>query len=62
MIKADFHMHTSFSSDSETMPEKMVEEAIRMGLKTICFTDHQDFDFREKKLSSYLILLPIFGK
>ena len=45
MIKADFHMHTSFSSDSETMPEKMVEEAIRMGLKTICFTDHQDFDF-----------------
>ena len=57
MIKADFHMHTSFSSDSETMPEKMVEEAIRMGLKTIWI-----LTFREKKLSSYLILIPIFGK
>ena len=45
MIKADFHMHTNFSSDSETKPEDMIEKAIALGLETICFTDHQDFDF-----------------
>lgn len=44
-MKADFHMHTSFSTDSDTEPEKMVEKAIAFGLDTICFTDHQDFDF-----------------
>ena len=47
MMKADFHMHTSFSTDSDTLPEKMVEKAIALGLDTICFTDHQDFDFPE---------------
>lgn len=45
MIKTDFHMHTSFSTDCDTTPESMVEKAIALGLDTICFTDHQDFDF-----------------
>lgn len=45
MMRADFHMHTSFSTDSDTEPEKMVEKAIALGLEKICFTDHQDLDF-----------------
>lgn len=45
MITADFHMHTGFSADTDTKPEDMVEKAIALGLHTICFTDHQDFDF-----------------
>lgn len=45
MIKSDFHMHTRFSSDSDTPVEIMVERAIEIGLKTICFTDHNDRDF-----------------
>lgn len=45
MMKADFHMHTGFSADAQSKPEDMVEEAIRRGLKTICFTDHEDMDF-----------------
>ena len=44
-MKADFHMHTNFSSDSDATPKKMVEEAIRLGLRTICITDHQDSDY-----------------
>lgn len=47
MIKADFHMHTAFSSDSKAEPEVMIEQAIKSGLETICFTDHQDIDFPE---------------
>lgn len=44
-MKADFHMHTRFSTDSQTMPEEIVEKAIELGLKTICFTDHFDKDY-----------------
>ncbi len=42
MIQADMHMHTWFSTDSEACPRDMADEAVRKGLKTICFTD--DFD------------------
>ena len=42
---ADCHMHTSFSSDSETPIEKQVEQAIRLGMEHICFTDHMDMDY-----------------
>ena len=44
MIKADMHMHTWFSTDSEACPRDMADEAVRKGLKTICFTDHFDKD------------------
>ena len=44
-MKSDFHMHTNFSTDSDSTPEQMIEGAIQKGLQTICFTDHQDVDF-----------------
>ena len=44
MIQADMHMHTWFSTDSEACPRNMADEAVRKGLKTICFTDHFDKD------------------
>ncbi len=44
MIKADVHMHTNFSHDSESTPEQMAEGAIEKGLEVICFTDHYDKD------------------
>ncbi len=44
MIQADMHMHTWFSTDSEAWPRDMADEAVRKGLKTICFTDHFDKD------------------
>lgn len=37
-------MHTWFSTDSEACPRDMADEAVRKGLKTICFTDHFDKD------------------
>ena len=44
-MKADVHMHTAFSHDSETAPEDMVRAAIAKGLEVICFTDHYDKDY-----------------
>ena len=37
-------MHTWFSTDSKACPCDMADEAVRKGLKTICFTDHFDKD------------------
>ena len=44
----DFHTHTSFSSDSEALPESQIEKAIKLGMKKICITDHMDIDFPKK--------------
>ena len=44
-IKADFHVHTSFSGDSEADMEEMIQKAIGMGLKDIAFTEHMDLNF-----------------
>lgn len=46
-MKADYHMHTSFSNDSDSSPEEMIQAAIRKGLKTICITDHHELDYIE---------------
>ncbi len=46
-MKADFHMHTGFSFDTDSVPEEMVKKAIELGLKTICITDHHDEDYPE---------------
>ena len=43
-MRADVHMHTNFSHDSEATPEQMIEGAIQKGLEVICFTDHYDKD------------------
>ena len=44
-IKADCHMHSNHSADSKATMESMIEAAINTGLETICFTEHQDFDY-----------------
>lgn len=44
-IKSDFHLHTSYSTDSDESMENVVLKAIELGLKEICLTDHHDIDF-----------------
>mgnify|MGYP002512381114 CR=1 FL=1 len=41
----DTHMHSSFSGDSKSSPQSMIEAAIQKGLDGICFTDHIDYDY-----------------
>lgn len=45
LLTADCHLHSSFSGDSETPMEEMIRKGISLGLKTMCFTEHQDFDY-----------------
>ena len=46
----DFHIHSDFSIDSKYSMEDMVTEAINKNMKSICFTDHVEFEVTEKKL------------
>ena len=39
----DYHVHTSFSDDSDYPMEEVVKDAIALGLSEICFTDHVDY-------------------
>ena len=43
---ADYHVHTSYSDDSEYPMEEVVRDAIAMGLDEICFTDHVDYGIK----------------
>ena len=45
MIKADFHTHCNFSTDSTATPESMLDGAIKKGLTHLCLTDHMDLDY-----------------
>lgn len=45
MISFDSHLHTRFSSDSEADPRAYIKLAKEKGMKGICFTDHNDYDF-----------------
>lgn len=44
-ITADFHLHSSHSGDSDTPMEEMILQGISQGLTTMCFTEHNDFDY-----------------
>lgn len=41
----DTHLHSSFSSDSLTDPNLIIEKAIELEMPAICFTDHCDLDY-----------------
>lgn len=45
MIRADYHMHTHHSGDSDAPMEDMIKSAIDRGLSSICITEHQDLDY-----------------
>jgi histidinol-phosphatase (PHP family) len=45
MIRADVHVHSSYSADSETAMENQVRAAITAGVNVLCFTDHIDYDY-----------------
>lgn len=41
----DYHTHTQFSGDSDTPVRAMLDQAVHLGLKEICITDHIDYDY-----------------
>lgn len=48
MITADVHTHSSFSTDSSEPLRELASSALKKGLKTLCITEHHDFDYPEQ--------------
>lgn len=44
-IQSDFHLHSHFSGDCSIPMEDMIRSGIEKGLSSMCFTEHNDFDF-----------------
>ena len=59
LIKADFHMHTHFSPDSETDPDKLVKRCLKVGLELIAVTDHNTIEgaLKVKDLAPFPVII-----
>ena len=42
-MRADYHVHSEFSNDSDTPMEVQLDRAVELGLDELCFTDHVDY-------------------
>lgn len=51
-IRADYHLHSSFSGDSETPMEQMILKGIELGLTDMCFTEHMDINFPVSEIAA----------
>ncbi|HAL32302.1 MAG TPA: histidinol phosphate phosphatase [Lachnospiraceae bacterium] len=43
MIRTDFHLHSTYSTDGSSTMEQEILHAIELGLTAICFTEHNDY-------------------
>lgn len=44
-ILSDCHLHSHHSGDSKAPMEEMILRGIELGLRTMCFTEHNDFGY-----------------
>lgn len=47
----DYHIHSLYSSDSQTTIEEICQQSVRIGLTEIAITDHNDIDYQDLSIS-----------
>jgi predicted metal-dependent phosphoesterase TrpH len=59
VLKADFHMHTHYSPDSEMSPERMVARCLQVGLNCIAVTDHNTTEgaFIVREVAPFMVII-----
>lgn len=57
-IKMDTHIHTSFSTDSETDMQEQILSAHAKGFNGVCITDHMDYNFPASALEHPVAGIP----
>lgn len=57
----DYHLHSNFSADCDTPMEETIEQAIKAGLKEICFTEHIDYEYPDPTIN-FELDLPQYNK
>lgn len=58
---SDYHIHSNFSTDSNELPKNIIKTAIALNMSSICFTDHQDFNWPIKGKNFDLDVDSYFG-
>ena len=59
MLRVDLHMHTDYSPDSETSPERLVARCLKMGLNCIAVTDHNTIEgaLEVQRIAPFLVIV-----
>lgn len=61
-VTYDYHLHSHFSGDCDVPPDQMIEKAIFIGMKGLCFTEHHDPDYPDYGIDFLLDFRPYFEK
>lgn len=56
---ADYHVHTSFSDDSDCPMEEMIQKALENGMEEIAFTEHVDYGVKTDLNCDYEHYFPL---
>jgi len=58
-LKADLHVHTRYSEDSISPPEKIVQHCLKVGINCLAITDHNEISgaFEVKRLAPFKVII-----
>jgi len=58
-LKADLHVHTRYSEDSISPPEKIVEHCLKVGINCLAITDHNEISgaFEVKRIAPFKVIV-----
>jgi predicted metal-dependent phosphoesterase TrpH len=59
LIKADLHVHTCYSEDSISPPEKVVKQCLKIGINCLAVTDHNTIEgaLEVKRIAPFKIIV-----
>jgi predicted metal-dependent phosphoesterase TrpH len=59
LLKADLHVHTRYSEDSISPPEKIVQHCIKRGINCLAITDHNEISgaFEVKRIAPFKVIV-----
>jgi predicted metal-dependent phosphoesterase TrpH len=58
-LKADLHVHTRYSEDSISPPEKIVQHCLKVGINCLAITDHNEISgaFEVKRIAPFKVII-----
>ncbi len=59
MILSDYHVHSSFSGDSQAEMRTVIDAAVYKGINNLCFTEHHDIDLPPSNIC-FLLDIPAY--
>lgn len=59
MLKADLHVHTSYSPDSVSSPEKIIHRCLEIGINCLAITDHDSIAgaLEVKRIAPFTVII-----